>query len=599
MQSSIKNRLFELRKLMKTIGIDYYYIPSTDPHANENVPYCWQRRAWISGFTGSSGDVIVGMENAFLWTDSRYFLQSKQQLNNAFFKLMKVNQCQKPAIDQWLLCGEKRSIVFAADPKTISIRQAEKIEEVLFSNGGKLLFLDNNLVDQLWKDQPVPPNFPLRLYPTKYAGVGAKEKLSALRKSLQLEKAYALVINTLDAIAWLFNIRGNDVNYSPLVLSYAIVTRNESFIFVNTKHLTKEHKTYFKTIQVQVKSYQTFGKTLTEVPNSVWIDPDTTNWWIRKQLKNAENFVYKSSPIILEKALKNSTEQKGSREAHIVDAIAMIRFLHWLENHWKTGVSEVTAAKKLETLRREDPRCLDLSFPSISGFDAHSAIVHYIATSETDVTIDDSALYLIDSGGQYFSGTTDITRTVHLGNPTKKQKHLYTLVLKGHLAIRNAIFPKGTCGEHLNAFAHQFLWREALDYSHGTGHGVGNYLCVHEGPQAITTCYTKIPLQPGMIVSNEPGVYIENQYGIRIENLCLVTEQFKVNNSPTGHGPFYRFEDLTLVPYCRKLINLPDLTKQEMNQINNYHRRIYLALKDLLSTNNELAHWLHQETSPL
>ena len=595
----IKNRLFKLQQLMREIGVDYYYIPSTDPHNNEYPPPCWQRRAWISGFTGSAGDVIVGINTAFLWTDYRYFLQAEQQLDSTLFELIKIGQNETPAIDQWLR-EQKRPILFATDPQVISVRQAEKIEQALLPEGGKLLSLENNLVDQLWKGRPAFPNYPIQLYPKRYAGVSTEEKLATLRRILQLEKVDALIINVLDAIAWLFNIRGNDIDYNPLTLSYAIVTHNETFLFVNPQKLTKNNRAYFRKIQVQIKPYHTLGEALTNLSDSVWIDPETTSWWIHKRLKNVKNFVYKPSPITLAKALKNPVEQKSMREAHTIDAVAMVRFLYWLEKHWQEGVSEITAAQKLEFFRREDSRCLGLSFPSISGFGSHSAIVHYVATLKTNTTIDNSTLYLIDSGGQYLSGTTDVTRTIHLGNPTKEQMHLYTLVLKGHLAIRHAVFPKDTCGEHLDALAHQFLWREALDYGHGTGHGVGSYLCVHEGPQAITARYTQVPLQPGMIVSNEPGIYITNQYGIRIENLCLVTEKFTVNDSMTNHGPFYGFEDLTLVPYYRKLINLSDLTKQEIQQVNDYHQQIYLTLKELLSNNNnELNDWLCQATIPL
>lgn len=595
--SFIKNRLFQLRRLMREINVDYYYIPATDPHRNECPPPCWQRRAWISGFTGSAGDVIIGMNNAFLWTDSRYFLQAEQQLDSTLFELIKMDQGKLPSIDQWLR-EQKQPIVFSTDSQVISVRQAEQIEQALISQGGKLLSLDNNLVDQLWKDRPALPNHPIRLHPEQYSGISAEKKLAALHRILQSERANAFVTNIIDAIAWLFNIRGNDIDYNPLVLSYAIITQNESFLFMNLQKLTNENEAYFKKIQVQIKPYDTLGEALTKLSGSVWIDPDTTSWWIRKQLKNRKNCIYKPSPITLAKALKNPVEQKGAKEAHVIDAIAIVHFLHWLQNHWQEGVSEITAAQKLADFRKKDQRCLGLSFPSISGFGYHGAIIHYVATPESDIIVDDSTLYLIDSGGQYLSGTTDVTRTIHLGNPTKEQMHLYTLVLKGHLAIRHTIFPKGTCGEHLNAFAHQFLWREALDYDHGTGHGVGSHLCVHEGPQAITAHYTKVPLQPSMIVSNEPGIYIINRYGIRIENLCLIIEKFKVNDSMTSHGPFYGFEDLTLVPYCKKLINLTDLSEQEIHQVNDYHQKIYLTLKDLLP-NKELHDWLLQETTPI
>ncbi|ABS77369.2 aminopeptidase P family protein [Coxiella burnetii] len=597
MTNLIADRLAALRRLMHEMGVDYYYVPSSDPHKNEYVPSCWQRRAWISGFTGSAGDVVVGIDKAFLWTDPRYFLQAEQQLDDSLYHLMKMGQGETPAIDQWLT-QQRNGIVFAVDPRLINLQQSEKIQRALEKQNGKLLALDENLIDRVWKDQPPLPQSAIQLQPLQYAGLSAEDKLAALRQTLQKESADAIVLNTLDAIAWLFNIRGNDVAYNPLVISYAVITQNEASLFVDPHKITEGDRSYFKKIPVHIEPYEGIGKLLESLSGSVWLDPGATNLWLRDQLKNTASLILKPSPITLAKALKNPVEQKGAREAHIIDAIAMIQFLHWLENHWQSGVSEISAAEKLEFFRRGDSRCLDLSFPSISGFGPHGAIVHYSATTDTDATINDSAPYLIDSGGQYHYGTTDITRTIHLGTPTEEEKRLYTLVLKGHLAIRQAVFPKGTCGEHLNALAHQFLWREALDCGHGTGHGVGSYLCVHEGPQAITSRYTGIPLQPGMIVSNEPGVYLTHKYGIRIENLCLVTEKFTVDDSLTGDGPFYSFEDLTLVPYCRKLINPNLLTSEEIQQINDYHQRVDQTLRDLLPA-NELNDWLHEATAPL
>ncbi|WP_304985890.1 aminopeptidase P family N-terminal domain-containing protein [Coxiella-like endosymbiont] len=313
--SFIKNRLFQLRQLMREIGAYYYYIPATDPHKNEYLPPCWQRRAWISGFTGSAGDVIVGMDNAFLWTDPRYFLQAEQQLDSTLFELMKMGQGETPVIDQWLR-EQKGAIIFATDPQVISIHQVEKIEKALLPQKGKLLLVDNNLVDQLWKDRPALPNYPIRLHPEQYAGVSAEEKLVTLRRILQSESADVLVMNILDAIAWLFNIRGNDIDYNPLALSYAIVTQNESFLFTDPQKLTEEDKIYFKKIKVQIKSYHTLGEALANLACCVWIDPETTNWWIRKQLKNTKNLIYKPSPITLLKALKNPVEKKV-RKKHI------------------------------------------------------------------------------------------------------------------------------------------------------------------------------------------------------------------------------------------------------------------------------------------
>ena len=594
----IATRLSELRSLMHEIGADYYYVPAADPHKNEYVPPCWQRRAWISDFTGSAGDVVIGMHEAFLWTDPRYFLQAEQQLDHSLYRLMKMGKDEISAISQWL-SQQKCPLIFATDPRLISIHDAERIEQALQKNRGKLIAIEDNLIDQIWKDRPSIPKNPIRLQPQPYAGESAEKKLAQLRKTLQSENADAIILNILDAIAWLFNIRGNDIAYNPLVISYALVTAKEATLFVDFDKITKEVKSKFEEISLQVKSYETFPNALRQLSDSStpWIDPATINWWIRKQL-NAINCIAQPSPITLTKAVKNSTEQQGAREAHFIDAVAMVKFLHWIETHWQEDVTEITASEKLETFRREDSRCVDLSFSTISGFGPHSAIIHYSATQKTDSRIDNSSLYLIDSGGQYPAGTTDITRTIHLGTPTEEQKELYTLVLKGHLAIRHAIFPKYTCGEHIDALARQFLWRKALDYGHGTGHGIGSYLCVHEGPQAITTRNTHIPLQPGMILSNEPGVYLANKYGIRIENLCLVIEKFTVDDSQTQHGPFYAFEDLTLVPYCQKLIQVNALTRKEIQQINDYHYQVYQAVKNLLPS-IKLIDWLEAATTPL
>ena len=598
MTDFIVDRLTDLRRLMHKAGIDYYYVPSSDAHKNEYVPPCWKRRAWISGFTGSSGDIVVGMEKAFLWTDPRYFLQAEQQLDSCLYQLIKTEQNEPPSIDQWLF-QQKKSIVFATDPHVISLQQAEKIQRSLEKYHGKLLTLEDNLIDHIWKDRPSIPKAPIRLQSLQYAGLSTEDKLINLRQALQEENADAIVLNILDDIAWLLNIRGNDIAYNPLVISYAVITQNEVLFCVDYNKITEESRSYFEKIHVQLKPYEAIATLLAHLSGSVWLDSNASNLWIRNQLKKASALILKPSSIMLSKAIKNSVEQKGAQEIHIVDAVMIVQFLHWLEKHWKEGITEISAAKKLESFRRSDSRCLDLSFPSISGFGPHGAIIHYSVTPDTDSTIDDSAPYLIDSGGQYLSGTTDITRTIHLGTPTEEQKRLYTLVLKGHLAIRHAIFPKGTCGEHINVLAHQFLWQEALDYGHGTGHGVGSYLCVHEGPHAITARYTTVPLQPGMIVSNEPGVYLTYKYGIRIENLCLVVEKFTVNDSMTGHGPFYGFEDLTLVPYCRKLINTELLSSKEIQQVNNYHHQVYQTLRNLLLSVNELNNWLVDATAPL
>ena len=593
--TDIHQKLQALRQLMEKHQVDYYYVPSTDAHKNEYVPAVWQRRAWISHFTGSAGDVLVGRDKAYLWTDPRYFLQATQELDPALYQLMKIGQGETSPIDVWLN-SHHQPLIGATDPKVISMVQAARIQSALQDNGGQLRSIEENWVDSLWQDQPKIPCTPIRIEDIAYTGCSTRDKLAMVRKALREKNATAHAITVLDAIAWLLNIRGNDVIYNPLVISYVIVTQDKATLFVNLDKITDEDRLYFQQQHVDVSPYDAFPTALQALRGMVWVDPDTASWWVEQQLQNAV-LLKTASPITLMKAIKNPVEQAGAREAHRLDALAVIQFLQWLEEHWQEGVTELSAAHQLAMFRRNNPKCLDLSFPSISGFAAHGAIVHYAVTQETDIPIDNSSLYLIDSGGQYHEGTTDITRTIHLGQPTDQQKRHYTLVLKGHLAIRHLIFPDGTCGEHINALAHMPLWQEALDYGHGTGHGVGAHLCVHEGPHAITSRNTGIPLKPGMIVSNEPGVYLENHYGIRIENLCLVKEHCQPSDSLTGHGPFYTFEDLTWVPYCHKLIDKSLLAPQEVRWIDDYHQHTgQILMNDLPAAARQ---WLKKAVAPL
>src|SRR3990167_4231183 len=549
--TNISQRLTLLRQKMKAAGVDYYLVPSSDPHKSEYVPEHWQRRQWISGFTGSAGDVLVGLQEAYLWTDPRYFLQAEQEIDTHCYTLMKMTQVGTPLIDQWV-AQQIQPFCLAVDPRVISVTQLERFTHALNSKSN-LLLLKENLIDALWQDQPPLPMHPIKIHEVKYAGRSVSEKLAQVRAELKKKHCDALIINTLDSIAWLFNIRGSDIAYNPLVISNAILKTDSALLFVDEKKVTPELQTYFSKNHVTILHPDHFQETLQQLKKHVWLDANSCNAWIEQQLTHATPH-RQTSPIIYFKAEKNAVEQNGMRQAHILDAIAMIKFFYWLETHWQHGVTELSAAEKLNALRREEPHCVDLSFNTISGFGPHGAIVHYSVSPQSDIPINDRSLYLVYSGGQYPMGTTDITRTIHLGEPTDLQKHHYTLVLKGHLNLRQAIFPAGTCGEHLNALAHAPLWNEALDYGHGTGHGVGCFSCVHEFPPVISARQMNEPLKPGMVVSNEPGLYLTNQYGIRIENLCVVREVYSTEKSITGHGPFYGFDDLTLVPYALNLI---------------------------------------------
>ena len=584
--TQIAEKLSQLRKLMEKYHLDFYFIPARDTHNNEYVPRCWQRRAWISDFTGSAGDVLVATDQAFLWTDSRYILQAEQQLDGSYYQLMKQIQGTSP-ISQWLL-QHCRGKTCGVDPKTISISQAQQWLELLKTINAQLAPISENLIDTLWQDQPPLPLSPVRQYPLEFAGCSAHDKLATLRKTLHIKNVSAHAINELDAIAWLFNIRGNDVEYNPLIISYALVSADNAILFVNPAQLNSHDYQYLQTQGISVRPYEEFADALRQLQGTVWMDPNSASWWMSQQLSPATTLLLEPSPITLMKAIKNPIELKGMHEAHRLDGLAMVNFFHWLENNWQTGINEISAAQQLTKLRHSNPQCLDLSFSTISGFGPNGAIVHYQPSAITNRHIDDSALYLIDSGGQYLEGTTDITRTIHLGIPQPEEKLHYTLVLKGHLALRHVIFPRGNCGEHLDVLARQPLWQNGLNYGHGTGHGVGCYLCVHEGPQRISPGHSKIPLQPGMVLSNEPGVYFTDCYGIRIENLCAVKEY---------QDSFYCFEDLTKVPYARNLIDKSLLTSKEIAWINEYHRQVYDLLIDDLPY--DIHAWLANATAPL
>lgn len=593
--TTVSEKLKNLRDKMSQHQIDFYYVPTRDAHNNEYVPEHWKRRAWLTGFTGSYGEALVGLQHAYLWTDPRYTLQASLELDSKQFQLMKQLQGVAAPVSAWLSENALHSTV-GVDPKVISVAQAKQWSAILSRAQGKLTAVSENLVDCIWQDvAPLTLN-PIHVLDKKYTGFSAHEKLSRVRDAMKKNHADALIISQMDEIAWLFNIRGSDVPYNPLCIAYAIITMQEAFLFAHLNCVDKADRVYFENEKITLCAYDAFETSLRALKGAVWIDASTASWWIALQLSKAI-LIEKSSPILLMKSIKNEIELKGMREAHRLDAIAVVKFLQWIENHWRDGVDEMSAADQLEKFRREDNRCKDLSFPTICGFADHGAIVHYRASEKSKHIITDQAMLLVDSGAQYFEGTTDITRTIHLGNPTPDEKKHYTLVLKGHLALQHTVFPDGVCGEHLNSIARLPLWMEGLDFGHGTGHGVGCYLCVHEGPQRIAYGATGIALKPGMIVSNEPGLYFTKKYGIRIENLCEIVEIFSADNSATEYGPFYGMADLTMVPYARKLIDMNFLTPTEIEWVNVYHRDVYALLeKDLLP---DVRAWLKQETRPL
>jgi len=590
----ISEKLKKLRQLMRQVGIDYYLIPSSDQHQNEYVPTCWQRRRWISGFTGSAGDVIVGLDKAFLWTDARYFIQAKRQLDQASFEMIPAVQGSCSAINEWLHTYAKGKKL-GVDPCLIPCKIANALDALLQDIGGKLVSLVNNFVDQVWVDQPQPNLANIEIIPVAFSGQSVGEKLKILRKTMHEKRCDAHVVTMLDSIAWLYNIRGRDVAYNPLVISYAIVTQDGAQLFIDQSRLTSGCIKALNQEGIVIAAYGNFAQALHDLKGSILIDPLHTSWWVQQQIYQA-SVKFMDSPISLMKACKNAVEVDNMREVHRLDGIAIVKFIIWLQSQGLEGFDEVDMADKLDSFRSLNDKYIGKSFETISAFGPNGAICHYAPEKQTALTITDDSLYLLDSGGQYYYGTTDITRTFHLGVPTTEQMQHYTLVLKGHLALRRTIFPHGARGEHLDAIARQALWLHKLNYGHGTGHGVGAYLCVHEGPQRIASGATSSPLLNGMIVSNEPGVYFADQYGIRIENLCLIKQVAEVSESQTNDGPFYGFEDLTLVPYERKLIDVSMLSEDEIVMVNQYHERVKRCLYDALSQEEQA--WLEDATKP-
>ena len=593
MPSTSLLRLAQIRHLMKQHDIDYYFVPARDEHNNEYVPPYWQRRAYISNFNGSAGDALIGLENAYLWTDPRYFLHAEDQLDPACFTLMKQQQGIAAPIHQWLADNAAQKRV-GTDPKLMSISEKNLWDKALRAVNGHLISLPDNLVDAIWDNQPQHHSNPVLALGIEHTGLSAKEKLALLRQALKKDQVQAHALNMLDAIAWLFNIRGSDINFNPLAISYALITVEHATFFINESQISADLQKLLTSEDITVKPYNSFADALKQVREPILLEPTTASWWMEQHI--TAPIVTAPSPITLMKAIKNDTEQQGMREAHRRDGIALCHAFHWLKENW-AGATEISAADKAAECRAKDPDFRGLSFNTISSYGDHGAIIHYAVNEKTNRAIKDDNLFLFDSGAQYLEGTTDVTRVFHFGTPSSKQKLHYTLVLKGHLALRHAIFPHGTCGEQLNALAHQYLWAYGLDFGHGTGHGVGCYLCVHEGPHRISNAYSQIPIVPGMAVSNEPGIYLEGQYGIRIENVLLTVPKYSIADSETGHGPFYGFDDLTLYPYELNLIDKTLLTAQEITWINQYHALIYEKLHKSLS--KELQAWLKQATSPI
>ena len=589
-------RLARLRDAMREHEIAAYLVPSSDPHQSEYVPEHWARRQWMSGFTGSAGELVVGLEGGGLWTDGRYHLQARQQLRGSGLKLFPVGDRDVPTLEEHLAKTLPRGAAVGVDPAVVSMKRTRRIARKFAPAGVTLKPIDENLVDAV--RGPVPgrrARAPVALLPTRFSGESSASRLRRVRRAMRGRKADALVVTTLDAIAWLFNVRGSDVAYNPVVIAYAVVTPDEAVLHVDRGKLDAAAEAHLRRT-VRIEPYAGIRRTLRGLGRrkaAVWIDPETTSLMCARHLEGAKP-ILAPSPIPRMKARKNAVELAGIRAAHRRDGAVMVRFLHWLERSVPAGgVTEMSAAAKLDGLRAAGERFRGLSFPTIAGYADHGAIIHYSVDEASDIPLHPEGLFLVDSGGHYLDGTTDVTRTLLLGGrPTDAQRDSYTRVLKGHIAIATARFPAGTTGARLDTLARAALWQSGRDYPHGTGHGVGAFLNVHEGPQSISHRSTEVPLEPGNIQSNEPGYYEPGAFGIRIENLVEV-----VKDEAIAPRDFLRFDTLTLCPIEKRLVDPELLSTGERGWLDAYHARVLDTLGPDLDGDERA--WLEGACAPL
>ena len=577
-----------LRDLMRSKHIDAVIIPGTDPHQSEYPSEHWKFRDYVSGFTGSNGTAVVTLDDAGLWTDSRYFLQAAEQLEGSGFTLRKENIPGEPTVLEWLGEVLDEDAVVGVDGRLFSLIEANRIEMFCAQNG--FMFApDFRAAEAIWTDRPARLKNPAFVHDEALAGEDVDSKISRVVDALDAADADGLLITALDEIAWLLNLRGSDVDYTPVVIAFAYVSADERVLFIDSEKVTSEVKDHLKKYRVKIKDYDDIEKFLGKISSTatVMVDPNRVSDALGQAM--ICNKTYMASPVIALKGVKNESQIAGFRQAMLYDGAAMVRMMMWLEQNVANGITEMDVDRRLQQERAAYASNRGDSFHMIAGYKDHGAIVHYEATDESAYTLAPDGLLLIDTGGQYLEGTTDITRTISLGNPTAAEKHDYTLILKGHLALARAVFPKGTMGVQLDVLARGPLWNEGMTYLHGTGHGVGHFLGCHEGPQSIRMEANPTPLELGMVTSNEPGIYKTGEYGIRTENLLLCVPAC----SNEEWGEFYKFESLTLFPYDTTLMDMDMLSREEVKQINDYHAMVCERLRPLL--NADEAQWLEQK----
>lgn len=593
MKQSIKERIHALRMTFRPNNIKAFIIPSTDPHLSEYVAPYWMSREWISGFTGSAGTAVILMDKAGLWTDSRYFLQAEKKLEGSGITLYKEMLPETPSITKFLCQNLKPGESVSIDGKMFSVQQVEQMKEDLTPYQLQVNLFGDPLKN-IWKDRPSMPDAPAFIYDVKYAGKSCGEKVAAIRTELKKKGIFALFLSSLDEIAWTLNLRGSDVHCNPVIVSYLLVTQDEVVYFISPEKITQEVNEYLQEQQVSLRKYDEAESFLNSFTGeNILIDPKKTNYAIYSAINPACKVVRGESPVTLLKAIRNEQEIAGIHHAMQRDGVALVKFLKWLEASVLSGKeTELSVDRKLHEFRAAQPLYMGESFDTIAGYKEHGAIVHYSATEESDVTLQSKGFLLLDSGAQYLDGTTDITRTIALGELTEEEKTDYTLILKGHIALAMAKFPAGTRGAQLDVLARMPIWSHGMNFLHGTGHGVGHFLSVHEGPQSIRMNENPIVLQPGMVTSNEPGVYKAGSHGIRTENLTLVCK-----DKEGMFGEYFKFETITLCPICKKGIIKEMLTAEEVKWFNDYHQTVYKKLSP--SLNEEEKKWLLEATKAI
>lgn len=588
-------RVALLRDVMRQRGIEAYYVPRADEHQGEYVPAASERLRWLTGFSGSAGYAVIGRERAALFVDGRYTVQARAEVDTALFEIL---QIPAKGVKDWAADALKADSTIGFDPWLVTLAQVEQLRTDLGRQKIQFREIGGNLVDRVWgKARPKPPAAPVRMHALEHAGEASVDKIKRMQQKLIDDRHDAVVLTQPDSICWLFNIRGSDVPHNPVVLAFAVLhARSKPDLFIDAAKLNAETRRALKTV-ANIRAPAEIGSLLDSLKDAqrcIRITPGNTAWWFARRL-GTRRFARGPDPVMQAKAIKNSTEIAGSRAGHLRDGAALTRFLSWLDEvaTRKGGVDEIAAVEKLEAMRAETGVLKEISFDTISGSGPNGAIVHYRVSRATNRKLSAGELFLIDSGAQYIDGTTDVTRTVAIGKPTEEMRRRFTLVLKGHIAIATARFPKGTRGVDLDSHARMALWQAGFDYDHGTGHGVGSYLSVHEGPQSISRLGV-VPLEAGMIISNEPGYYLEGAFGIRIENLVLVTEA-RVPDG--GERAMLGFETLTLAPIDRRLIVKQMLLPEERRWLDDYHHRVETALSPRVDAKTRA--WLANACKPI